>query len=489
MKKLILKNNLIKNTLILIIVSLLVKALGLLNRIVLTRLLGNQGISLYILALPTIMLFMSIAGFSLNIVLSKIVSENLITQKYKNRTILIKAILLGLMTSLLSIIILLIIIKPLTSKWLGQKETYYPILSIIFFLPIVVFNNVIRGYYNGINKVNLSAYSNLIEQFSRIIATFILIYIFKEKSVTFLVTIATLSMGLGELISLLYALLKLKKNIIHINGTFSPTKEIFNQAFPTTTSRLLTNFTFFLEPIIYTLALKLINFPNNEIMYKYSEINAYAIPLITMFSFISVSIATSISPNISKYNMTNKSKMQNLISSSLIIALIPGILISITLFFYSKEIMNLIYNTDIAYNYVRNFSFAFLIFYIEPILISALQALGENKNLFIITIISNILKLVLIFSLTFIKIISYNSLIISISINSVITTLTLFFHLKNISNFKIKKEKIINILILFIITFLSCYLFKLLINNFIIVIFITTLLFLIYLKTLKLINF
>ena len=151
--------------------------------------------------------------------------------------------------------------------------------------------------------------------------------------------------------------------------------------------------------------------------------------------------------------------------------------------------MNLIYNTDIAYNYVRNFSFAFLIFYIEPILISALQALGENKNLFIITIISNILKLVLIFSLTFIKIISYNSLIISISINSVITTLTLFFHLKNISNFKIKKEKIINILILFIITFLSCYLFKLLINNFIIVIFITTLLFLIYLKTLKLINF
>ena len=47
--------------------------------------------------------------------------------------------------------------------------------------------------------------------------------------------------------------------------------------------------------------------------------------------------------------------------------------------------MNLIYKTDIAHKYVRNFSFAFLIFYVEPILISTLQALGENKKLFIIT--------------------------------------------------------------------------------------------------------
>ena len=79
------KNSLVRNTIILIICSLLVKGLSLFNRIVLTRLLGNDGISLYIIALPSVMLFMSIAGFSLNIALAKIVSENLITKKYSNK--------------------------------------------------------------------------------------------------------------------------------------------------------------------------------------------------------------------------------------------------------------------------------------------------------------------------------------------------------------------------------------------------------------------
>ena len=69
-------NFLIKNTLILISSSLIIKALSLLNRIVITRLLGQDGISLYVLTLPTIMLLCSISGFSLNITLSKITAEN-----------------------------------------------------------------------------------------------------------------------------------------------------------------------------------------------------------------------------------------------------------------------------------------------------------------------------------------------------------------------------------------------------------------------------
>ncbi|HPT89797.1 MAG TPA: oligosaccharide flippase family protein, partial [Bacilli bacterium] len=70
------RNLFIKNTFILIISSLIIKVLGLLNRILLTRLLGHEGISLYILSLPTIILFISLCGFSLNTAVSKIVAMN-----------------------------------------------------------------------------------------------------------------------------------------------------------------------------------------------------------------------------------------------------------------------------------------------------------------------------------------------------------------------------------------------------------------------------
>jgi hypothetical protein len=66
---------------ILIITSLIIRLLSLFNRIILTRLLGNDGINLYVISLPSIMLYMSVAGFSLNTALSKVIAENTVTNK------------------------------------------------------------------------------------------------------------------------------------------------------------------------------------------------------------------------------------------------------------------------------------------------------------------------------------------------------------------------------------------------------------------------
>ena len=485
-----LKNSLVRNTIILIICSLLVKGLSLFNRIVLTRLLGNDGISLYIIALPSVMLFMSIAGFSLNIALAKIVSENLITKKYSNKTILKKSLFIGIISSLVATTILLLIIKPLTTEWLKQENTFYPIISIIIFLPFIVCNNIMRGYYNGINKVNISAYANVIEQVARIAFSTLILILLSKYGIVFSVTMAIFSMGIGEIISLIYEIVLLKKNIIHVKGESSPTKEILSIAFPTTASRLITSFTTFLEPIIFTLALTLTGYSKNNIIYKYSEVNAYAIPLITMFSFVSTSIATSIIPSISQNYADKKYDIvRNLIEKSLLFSILPGILITSILFNFSEEYMQLIFGTNIGSNYVKLFIFPFLLFYIEPPIISILQAIGKSKQLFIFSIISNIIKLTLIFSLTFINKIFYHSLIIAMVLNSVLVTLTTLFYLKNIINLKFKSQKLISIIILIILILTTTYLLKLKINNFIIASIISGILSIIYIKILKLIDF
>ena len=224
-------------------------------------------------------------------------------------------------------------------------------------------------------------------------------------------------------------------------------------------------------------------------MYKYSEVNAYAIPLITMFSFISTSIATSIAPSISKfqakedYNTVNK-----LIEKSLLFSLIPGIIIVTVLYQYSSEYMTLIYDTNIGSTYVKYFAYAFLIFYIEPPIMSILQALGKSKQLSLLSTFSNFFKLLLIFSLTFVKKINYNSLIIAMVLNSLIITLTQFFYLKNITGFKFQKNLLLSLLILVLLTFFTFEIIKASISNYILASIIGGLLFLIYLKVLRFIN-
>lgn len=481
------KNELVKNTLILIITSLIIRLLSLFNRIILTRLLGNEGISLYVISLPSIMLFMSIAGFSLNIVLSKIVAENQITKKYSDKAIIKKAVFIGIMTSLITAIILLLSIKPLVYIGLKQEKVFYPILSCILFLPLVAFNNIVRGYYNGKNLINISAYANLIEQVSRIIVATLFLYLFLPYGIIISVTMAIISMGIGELISLIYSLIILKKQkFVSINTINNPTKDIVRVGLPTTMSRLIGNFTLFLEPIIYTLALTILTFTSEDILYKYSAVTAYAIPLITLCSFISQSIATAVIPNISKANASNNIKEINFyIKKSCMLSIIPGILVSILITVYGYEYMNLVYDTEIGANYVTTLGALFIVYYIHSPLMAIMQALGRQKFLFKFNIIASLLKLGLIFGLSFVSFISYNSLIISTLLITILSTMYIYFYLKNTYKFKFSFSDKLNVILLIVLTILSLIILKAGINNYLLNSLLLSILFIIYAKILK----
>ena len=401
-------NIIIKNTIILIISSILIKGLSLFNRVILTRLLGNQGISLYVLALPTIMLLLSLGGFNLNVTINKIVSENEITHKYSRKEIIRQAIIIGFTFCFFIIILFFLFSKYIAYNLLKQPNTFYPILSSILIVPFVVLNNIFRGFYNGLNKVNITANSNIIEQIARILLSTFLLFIFKDKNVTFTVTITVIAMAIGEMIQALYNIFKLKKylNDHHpINYTKELNKEIIAISSTTTFSHLIANVSFFLEPIIYTFALSKLNISSTEIMYKYSEITAYALPLLTMFFFISNSLATVIMPSIIRYK-DDYDKTNQIVTKSLIVSLLPGILFGFIFKYYSTNYMQFLYNTTIGANIVSKLGFIFCLFYMQPVLIGILNSYGKQKQLLFISIIDSLLKLTLLYFLTFIKTIS-----------------------------------------------------------------------------------
>lgn len=463
-----LKNNfLIKNTLILIITSLIIKILSLLNRIIITRLLGNEGISLYVLILPTIMLLCSMSSFSLQITLSKITAENEKNHKYNQKNILFSGIKLGLLATTITSLVSLLLSNIISYKLLKQPNSYYPLLLSLTMIPFSMLNGIFRGIYNGLDNIKISSYSSLIEQIARMIFSTLLLLIFIDKGVIFSVSISVLAMSIGEIYSLIY---NISKFISICSADYSAEipvskeikkqldKEIFHLSFSETISHLVTNLTLFLEPIIYTLALSLNGFTENETMYHYSEVNAYAIPLLTMFMFTSSSISTVIIPTISKnkYNATS----EKLVRKALEISLIPGILLSIILFFYGDKYMFFLYKSTSGSFLVRNYSLIFIIMYINPILVAVLQAHGKQKNILLISIITSFLKLILIFSLSFINIINYKSLFYAIIIINILHTLIYYIYCKKILNLKTHFKNLLKLFLFFTIYFLLTYILK-----------------------------
>ena len=213
-KNKIILNKVILNTIILIITSLLIRMLGLINRIILTRLLGNEGISLYTISMPTIMLFLSLGSMSLSIAITKVASTKPTLSTIK------KGIIISLVSSTISSIILIIILHLLVNHWLKQPSSYYPILLSIPLIYLTSISSVLRGFYNGIQKMNITSIANLIEQITRITFTILIFYVSNSNNLILMVTISIIAMSFGEFCSIIYTSSQIKKRLIeHIDQT------------------------------------------------------------------------------------------------------------------------------------------------------------------------------------------------------------------------------------------------------------------------------
>lgn len=432
------KNTIVKNTFILILTSMLIKILGLVNRVILTRLLGNEGISLYMIVLPSVMMFISLGSLSLNITITQIVATK------NDRSVINKGIKIALISSIIVGIILLVIAKPLAYNWLKQKDTYYPLLLTP---PLIIFsaiNSVLRGYFNGIKKVNIRSISILIEQIFRIALTVLLLIYFMDRGIIFAVSIAILAMNFGELASIIYIALMLKKYKPYNNEECN-SKEILDIAIPITASRLIGNITYFLEPIIFTVALTILHYNNKDIMYKYSEATAYTIPLITMFSFISSSVATAIIPHVAS---ATKDEVGIYIKKACFYSLLPAIPITIILTLYATPYMKLIYDTDIGSKDVQKYAILFIIFYVLSPLTSIMQARNKSKRLLQLSAVCDILRIILIFALPFI---TDDSLLIANLIPLFLIIILLYYELKKKYPFRFSSSDIINFSLITII--------------------------------------
>ncbi|MDY5335584.1 MAG: oligosaccharide flippase family protein, partial [Bacilli bacterium] len=143
------KNKFIKSTIILIIGGLITKVLGMIIKIVLTRTIGTEGISEYMLVLPTFNLFITLCNLGVPIAITKLISE----KKNSSKRIVIPTTIIVLLYDLILIFIILFIAKYLANNLLHKNSIYYPLIAIGSTLPFITLSSIIKGYFFGKEKV------------------------------------------------------------------------------------------------------------------------------------------------------------------------------------------------------------------------------------------------------------------------------------------------------------------------------------------------
>ncbi len=411
------KNLFIKSTIILILGGIITKILGFIIRIIYTRIVGTEVIGLYSLVMPTYSLLITIATLALPTTISKLIAEN----KHNNLKIISTSTILIMLINVIVVLFMLISARFIANNLLHEERCYLLIISMALTFPIISVSSIIKGYFYGKQNMLPNVISNIIEQLIRGILIYLFVPIIMEKSEILAACSLFLFSFIEELVSILINMLFLPKHIKITKQSIIPDKytlkNILNISIPTVSSRIIGNIGYFFEPIILKNLLLFSGYTNHYILTEYGAYNAYTLTILTVPSFFITAISSSLVPEISKYYLTCKKHLViKRLKEAIFFSLLIGITYSILLILFGKNILNILYNTNMGLNYIKILAPIFPLFYIEAILISFLQALDKAKITMRITIIGVIVKL-LTLSITSLIHIGMYSLIISEIVN------------------------------------------------------------------------
>jgi len=317
----------LKGAAILAVSGLVAKLIGAAFRIPLTYVVGAEGMGLYQMAYP-IYAFLLVASTSgLPVAISKMVSEKMAQSDRRGaHRVFVVAFRILFWMGLLSFLILAAGSYGL-SLLIGNPKSFYSILAIAPSLFFVSIMSAFRGYFQGLQVMSPTAFSQLVEQAGRLGIGLVLAVLFMGYGVEFGAAGAILGVTLSSIVALLFLVwvyvshirkaradhrLSAKRGFELSNRQIAV--RIMKIALPVTLGASVMPFVNLADKLMVVNLLSRTLNPQSGAFFTVSEatglyglLTAYVNPLANMPSLFTVALAMSLVPAISE-SMAKKDK-------------------------------------------------------------------------------------------------------------------------------------------------------------------------------------
>ncbi|WP_226583314.1 stage V sporulation protein B [Halobacillus litoralis] len=439
------KQTFLHGALILVAAGLITRLLGFVNRIVVARVMGPEGVGLYMMALPTLILAITITQFGLPVAISKRVSEAEATgNEGKIKRILIVSLAITGTLSIIFTIGIFLLAPIIANYFLTDSRALYPLLAVTPVIPIIAAASVIRGYFQGRQNMKPQALSQVIEQVVRIGAVIVFTKMLYPYGVQYAAAGAMASAVLGEFISLLYMLRQfnihksfhLRKSWKkHLGEGRKTLNELMTIALPTTGSRFIGSLTYFFEPILVAQSLAIAGVAAVESTKQYGELTGYVLPLLFLPTFLTHALSIALVPSISEAAAKGQNEtIRYRIMQSIRLSIASGGLITIVFMIFPVVILTTVYGTSHASFMLQFMAPFFLLHYIQTPLQATLQALDLAKPAMWNTLIGSIVKFIVLVGLSSRPEFGIHGVAIAIVVGVVVVTL---LHLGVLMKYKV----------------------------------------------------
>ncbi len=435
------KQTFLQGAVILIAAGFITKLLGFINRVVMARLLGPEGVGLYMMAVPILQLVITLTRLGFPIAISKLVAEaEAQGDEQRIRRILMVSLAVTLLLSALFTALTFLGARLIAGWLLTDQRAYWPLIAITPIVPIVAISSVLKGYFQGRQNMRPSAYALVLEQVVRISLVALLVIVLLPYGVEYAAAGAMISVVIGEAAALLYLLTSFQYG--HRLKSFSMGKNLIKQlkqgketlisllriGLPATGSGLIGSLSWTFEPILVAQSLALAGVTTAVATQAYGLLAGYAIPLVMLPTFITYSLSVSLVPAISEAQaVRNEVLIQRRLYQALRLALIAGAPATIVMFSFAEPLTELVYGTKEAAPLLQVLAPFALFLYFQGPLQATLQGLDLAKTAMFNTLYGALIKMGAILFLASRPELGIYGAALAININMCLVTLLHFF--------------------------------------------------------------
>ena len=367
----------------LIIAQCVVKILGLVYKLYLANKqgFGDWGNAIYNSGYQIYALLLTISSIGVPNAVAKLIAEkNFSGNREEVAKILKSALIIFACIGLVGSISLAIFADFISSNLLNIGEAKYTIIALSPAIFNVCLISVYRGFYNGINRVDVTAKSQSVEQVLKTVFTIILVeiafYITSANTIR-MAAVANLATTLATLFSFIYLYKKNNLKDIKIGFQRGYAKRILRVSIPISLSSILASLNRNIDSVTVVRFLKE-NIGEVGAKIQYGILSGKVDVLSSLpVSFI-IAIATTIIPMVSSLNaQKNGKELNRIIKTYLLFTILLVLPCCFGMIAFSDQILILLFKCNSGSMLLKISAISMIFIALEQITNSVLQGVGK----------------------------------------------------------------------------------------------------------------
>ena len=391
----------ITGTLLLTSTGFICRILGFFYRIFMSRTIGAEGLGIYNMVHPIFSICFAVCAGSIQTALSQYVAAN----QTRGRAVFRTGLVIAMGMSFLLAWGIYGNAGFLAEKLLLEPRCapYLPVMAVS--VPFAALHACINGYYYGMQKARVPAFSQVAEQVIRMGAVFLIASIWLESGRQITVSLAVYGHLIGEMASAMFTVFCL--------GFFPPCKDgdsrrapaiplsfgataapLMALALPLMGNRLILNVLGSAEAIWIPNRLMSSGLTNSEALSVYGVLTSMALPFILFPSAITNSMAVLLLPTVAEAQADgNEARISSMISMSLRYSCYMGVLCIGIFTIFGNQLGVSVFHDQNAGTYITILSWLCPFMYLATTMGSILNGLGRTSSTFFQNVTAMVIRL------------------------------------------------------------------------------------------------